>query len=157
MKMFGWNLILALAWCAAAGELTIVNLAVGLLVGFGVVAWLVPGTASRRYVRHVRRLLVFSVVYAVEVTRSTLRVAWDVITPQARRRPGILAVRLDVTTDAEIFVLANLITFSPGTLALDVRAGRGVMIVHDMFVRDPAESKRHIKDRFERWVLSILR
>jgi multicomponent Na+:H+ antiporter subunit E len=157
MRMLGWNLLIALAWCAVTGRITGVDLAVGFVVGYGILAWLIPDAAARRYGRGGPRVIRFLVFYAVEVVASSLRIAWDVITPRARRRPGILAVPLDVTTDVEIFVLTNLLTFSPGTLTLDVTADRRTMIVHDMFADDPEARKQYIKQRFERWVLRILR
>lgn len=92
-----------------------------------------------------------------ELVLSTLRVAWEVVTPAKKRRQGIIAVPLDARTDLEIAILANLITFTPGTLSLDVSHDRGVLYVHTMFVDDPDELRRDIKDGFERRVLELVR
>lgn len=157
MRMVGWNLVLALAWCALAGQLTIVDLLVGYAIGYGLLGWLVPSESARAYVRRLPRVLAFVVVYAYQVISSSLRIAWEVVTPRPRRRPGILAVPLDVTTPTEIALLANLITFTPGTVAIDVSDDRSHMIVHDMFVHDPEAARRDIKRRYERWVMRLLR
>lgn len=92
-----------------------------------------------------------------ELVLSTLRVAWEVVTPAKKRRQGIIAVPLDVKTDLEISLLANLITFTPGTLSLDVSSDRSVLYVHTMFVDDPDELRREIKDGFERRVIDLVR
>lgn len=157
MSLLGWNLLLALAWCAIHGALTLVNFGVGFVVAYLVLAWFRPGEVSRAYVRRLPLALAFAAFYAWELLRSTLRVAWDIVTPGARRRPGIVRVPLDLQTDIEIAVLSNLLTFTPGTLALDVTDDRTCMIVHDMFIDDPDRTRERIKRRFERRVMRILR
>lgn len=157
MRMTGWNLVIAFAWCALAGRLTLVDLLAGYAIGYGLLGWLVPSPAAHAYVRRLPRVLGFVVVYAYEVIVSTLRIAWEVVTPTPRRRPGIIEVPLDVKTDAEIALLANLVTFTPGTVTLDISDDRSRMIVHDMFIKDPEASRSHIKHRYERWVMRLLR
>jgi len=54
-------------------------------------------------------------------------------------------------------VLANLITLTPGSLCLDVSDDRRTLYVHAMFVSEPDQVRSEIKQRFERWVLVLLR
>jgi multicomponent Na+:H+ antiporter subunit E len=68
-----------------------------------------------------------------------------------------VAVPLDARTDAEIVLLANLITLTPGTLSLDLSDDRTVLYVHAMYLTDPDELRREIKEGFERRVLEVLR
>jgi multicomponent Na+:H+ antiporter subunit E len=90
---------------------------------------------------------------------ANLRVAYDVLTPGYRMRPGVIAIPLDARTDAEITLLANLITLTPGTLSLDVSSDRSVLYIHIMYIDndDLAEVRRRIKTGFERRVLEVLR
>ena len=88
---------------------------------------------------------------------ANLRVAFDVVTPTSYARPGIVAVPLDARTDVEITLLSNLITMTPGSLAIDVSDDRTVIYVHAMFVDDPDELRREIKEDLERRVLELLR
>jgi multicomponent Na+:H+ antiporter subunit E len=101
--------------------------------------------------------LLFIPLFFWEVLKSNLRVAWDVVTPNRWRQPGIVAIPLDATTDVEITVLANLITLTPGTLCVDISEDRLTLYVHSMFVDEPERVRREIKWRFERWVLALLR
>ena len=57
----------------------------------------------------------------------------------------------------EITLLSNLISMTPGSLAIDVADDRSVIYVHSMFVDDPDELRRAIKDDLERRVLELLR
>ena len=102
-------------------------------------------------------LVRFTGFYIVEVVRANLRVAFDVITPTDYAKPGIVAVPLDARTDVEITLLSNLITMTPGSLSIDVADDRSVIYVHAMYVDDPDELRRQIKEDLERRVLELLR
>ena len=86
---------------------------------------------------------------------ANLRVAIEVLTPQQRMRPAIVAIPLDVRRDFEITLLANLITLTPGTLSLDVSSDKRVLYVHSMYVDDIDAFRREIKNGFERRVKEL--
>jgi multicomponent Na+:H+ antiporter subunit E len=151
------NLALMALWVATTGAFSYANGALGFLAGFIVLWWLKPLLGSTAYFRKLPLVLWFSVLFLWEVLKSNLRVAWDVITPNRLRRPGIVAVPLDAKSDLEIAVLANLITLTPGSLCLDVSEDRRTLYVHAMFVDEPDQIRREIKQRFERWILALLR
>ena len=46
---------------------------------------------------------------------------------------------------------------TPGSLAVDVADDRSVIYVHAMYLHDPDELRRQIKDDLERRVLELLR
>lgn len=102
------------------------------------------------------KLVALGVYFVVELVVSSLKVAWDVVTPRHRSRPGILAVPLDVRSDATITVLANLVTLTPGTLSLDVSADRRTLYVHAMFIDDVESARAEIKGNMERRVREAL-
>ena len=129
----------------------------GFVVGFLVLFWLKTMLGTTEYFRKLPLFLWFSMVLFWEITKANVRVAWDVVTPHKHRTPGIVAIPLDAKTDLEITILANLVTLTPGTLCMDFSDDRGTMYVHEMFVDDPELIRRHIKDRFERWILELLR
>lgn len=156
MTAFLTNLVLAIIWRAATGGGGLTNLLFGFIVSFFVLKWVSPLFGDSRYFQKLPRAVTFLVWFLWEVVQSNFRVAWDVITPKAYRKPGIIAVPLDVKTDAEITVLANLLTLTPGTLSLDVSDDRRVLYVHAMFVDDPEETRREIKESFERRVIDLL-
>lgn len=92
-------------------------------------------------------------VYALwELVLSNLRVARAVLLPNRFMKPGIVAVPLDVRSDAEIFILANVITLTPGTISMDVSKDRKYLYVHGMFIEDRESFRRDIKQGFERMI-----
>jgi multicomponent Na+:H+ antiporter subunit E len=155
--MFSGNLLLALVWVAMTGAFDVVNLLLGFAFGFALLYLLQRVIGRSGYFRKSAVLLNFVAFYVLEVVRSNIRVAVDVATPASRAQPCVLAVPLDAQTDVEITLLANLITMTPGSLAIDVADDRSVIYVHAMYVDDPDAFRRQIKDDLERRVLELLR
>ena len=92
-----------------------------------------------------------------ELILSALRVAWLVVQPRPRLRPGIIAYPLTVTTDAQITLLANMITLTPGTLSIDVSDDRRTLYVHAIDVANREKLIGDIAAGFETRILGVLR
>jgi multicomponent Na+:H+ antiporter subunit E len=151
------NLLLALGWCAVVGSFTLVDLAVGFVVGY-LTLWLVrPLYGPTRYFERFLLLPGLMLFFLGELVVSSLRVAWDVITPTLHSRPGIVAVPLDLEGDVEIALLANLVSLTPGTLSLEVSDDRRTLYVHAMFADPPEAVRQRIKDGLERRIMEIMR
>lgn len=117
----------------------------------------IPGFSSR-LLRRAFRWLRFTGHYLIELVRSSVRVAADVLTPASRARPGIVRMPLEARTDLEIAVVANLISLTPGTLTIDVTPDRSALLVHVMFVDgDEADVVRSLKKTVEGPVLEVMR
>jgi multicomponent Na+:H+ antiporter subunit E len=159
MRTFLWNVLLALTWAVATGQFTVNNLAVGFGLGYLILLFAQPVMGPSGYFLRVPRVIVFFFFYLWQLILSNLRVAYDVVTPTHYMRPGVIAVPLEAETDAEITLLANLITLTPGTLSLDLSADRRVLYVHVMYIDhdDLEAARRAIKDGLERRVLQVLR
>lgn len=157
MTAFLWNLMLALVWVAMTGGFTPLNFVLGFGLGYVILVFSQQVLGSTSYFIKGVQLLSFSAFFARELVLANLRVAFDVVTPGFNMRPAIVAVPLDARTDAEITMLANLITVTPGSFSLEVSADRRVLYVHAMYVDDPESFRREIKDGFERRVLELLR
>ncbi len=91
-----------------------------------------------------------------EILLSGIRVAWEVLTPRARARPGIIRVPLDLERDDQIALLAHLVTLTPGTVSLDVTPAKDALYVHVMFLDDIDEEIRTIRDGLGAWVRRVL-
>lgn len=153
------NLLLALAWAALQGEFTLGNLVTGHALGYLVLWLLVKGGVlgnSSKYIGKVGLTVALSGFFLWELVRANVRLALDVMTPGFHMTPGIVAVPLDATGDAEILLLATLLNLTPGSVALDVSADRKVMFVHMMYIESAAAARAEIKDGFERRVLQLL-
>jgi len=157
MRVLSLNLLLALLWAALVGSIDTAHLTVGFVVGYAGL-WLArPVLGPTRYFGKLIGVVGFLCYFVYELVLSNLRVAWDVLTPRSYRRPGVVAVPLEKASDTEITVFASFVTLTPGSLSLDVAEDQSCLYVHAMFVDDPDQLKREIKDGFERRVLEVLR
>lgn len=157
MTVFLWNLLLAIAWVGVSGNFSEVNFAFGMLVGYGILAVAsrqIEGGAS--YVRKVPKIFKFIAFFIYDLIKANLVVAYDVVTPTHLMRPGVIAIPLDASGDAEITILGNLISVTPGTLSLDVSSDRKVLYIHAMYMEDEAKLRADIK-ALEARVLEIMR
>jgi multicomponent Na+:H+ antiporter subunit E len=154
--MFLLNVLLALAWAALVGQFDLPNLIFGFGLGY-VMIYLARGRSGAggyfarvtRVVRFVAYVLKEIVVANINVTRAVL------LTPLDKLRPGIVGVPLDLKSDVEITMLANLITLTPGTLSLDVSDDRRTLYVHAIEVSGAAEFRSATKEGFERAVREV--
>lgn len=156
-SMLVLHLFLALAWLAITGELTPGNFVAGFTLAY-LLLWVMRHILGcQNYVRRVWDTAGLVVYVIWEVILSGLRVAYDVVTPRLHVRPGIIAVPLAAENDLEIFILASLVTLTPGTLSLDVSSDRKTLYVHEMYITDPDEARRKIKEGMEQRLLKVLR
>lgn len=157
MRILALNMALALGWAALVGSFTLPTLIMGFILGYCAVWVARPLFGETTYFERVWRLLRLAVLFIYELVVSSLRVVWDVVTPNHLSRPGIIAMPLDAETDTEILVVANLISLTPGTLSMDISEDRKTLYVHGMFVEDPDALRDELKQGMERKVLEALR
>ena len=157
MNLFLLNIFLALGFSAVLGQLDLSGFIAGFVISY-LALWLSkPLYGNTRYFERLPKVLVLIAFFLKELLVSNLKVLWDVITPQHISRPGIIAIPLDARTDAEIMLVANLISLTPGTLSLDLSEDRRLLYVHVMFLDDIDEIRRQIKQGLEKRVLEVMR
>lgn len=153
------TLLLALGWAAATGSFSLLNLGFGALVG-GVCLYLIRDqVGGPTFGPRLRRITGLALLFVRELFLSAFRVAGLVIRPDLNRRirPAIVAFPLTLTSDAQITLLANLITLTPGTLSVDVSEDRRFLYVHAIDVGDREALIREIRDGFEKQVMEASR
>lgn len=125
-------IVLALGWATITGNFSGLNLLFGAAIGALAVLLLRSAFAPPRALRKLRRIISLALLFLYELMVSAIRVAIIVLTPDLKSalRPAIVAVPLTVQSDAEITLLANLITLTPGTLSVDVSDDRSLLYVH---------------------------
>jgi multicomponent Na+:H+ antiporter subunit E len=147
------NLLLAIVWVALTGDLSVVNFLAGFVLGYAILAQMSrAGEIRSPYFGRMRRALRLAWAFTRELARSNLKVAYEVLTPRHRMKPGIVAIPLDTRTDAETLLLANLITLTPGSLTLEIDPATRTLYMHDMYVESAEETRRAVKEGFERLV-----
>jgi multicomponent Na+:H+ antiporter subunit E len=154
------TLLLALAWIGLSGSFEAANFAFGLAVGFLIHGLTAPAAGGHRTwgIRRMWAVSRLAAYFAWQLVLANVRVAWAVLGPVGRLRPALVAVPLDIETDAEIAMLANMITLTPGTLSVEVSPDRRTLYVHTIQLDGSADGLRDaIKRGFERRVREAFR
>ena len=158
MELFIYNILISMLWALLIGKVSVGSLSAGFILGYVALILLYPDSARKSsYFRKTIQGMRFALFFMKELIVSSWRVAKDVITPIPHMRPGIIGIPLDAETDLEITMLANVISLTPGTLSLDVSEDRKTLYIHAMYVINPDDLRREIKDGLERRLLELLR
>ena len=157
MNLFLLNIFLSIGFSAVLGQFNLSGFLAGFIVGYFALWLTQPLYGQTRYFERLPKVIGLISFFAKELLVSNLRVLWDVITPKHISRPGIIGIPLDARTDAEIMLVANLISLTPGTLSLDLSEDRRVLYIHVMFLDDIEGTRQQIKQGLERRVLEVMR
>lgn len=157
MKLFLINVLLALSWAAVSGSFGALNIIFGFLLGAGALYVIREQVGSVGYFSRIWRVSSLAVLFIYELILSSVRVAVLVLSPNMKLKPGIFAYELKVDRDAEITLLANLITLTPGTLSVDVSPDRRFLFIHALDCSDPDQTREDIATGFERKIMEAFR
>ena len=157
MSLFILNIVFAAVFTTLLGSGSISVFLLGFALGY-IALWLSkPLYRDTRYFEKLPKTIKLAGYFLKELAVSNLRVLWDVITPRHIHRPGIIGIPLAAQTDLEIFVVANLISLTPGTLSVDLSEDRKTLYVHIMFLDNVETARADIKNGLERRVLEVMR
>lgn len=127
LRVPGLLLWLTALWVALWGDLTPGNVVGGLAVAIGVVAVARPTGVTgleRSYFRPFAALH-YAVYFLIQLVKSNLVVAWEIVTPHTKIKRAIIAVPMHTTSAALVTLVANSITLTPGTVTIDVTEAYG--------------------------------
>ncbi len=152
----GWLTLVGVALVGTAFALPVALLSVA-IVGLGL--WR-GYFSSRGPLPKTLSLLKFAVLYGKEVVLANLTVARHVLSPISTLRTAIIAIELSqrLDTDAEIALLSNLISFTPGTLTVEHSLDRHKLYIHVLYREGESLDaiRQQIKQSFELRVLEVL-
>ncbi len=98
-------------------------------------------------------VLSFFVYYVRVVILSNISIAFDILTPRLRMSPEIVEIKLKTLKEVEVLAISNLITMTPGSLALGYDKVKNTLIVHIMYYKDPGSfhnTVEKIQDRIDK-------
>ena len=141
---------LTVVWALLWGDLSVASLLSGL--GIAVFVVLVARPTGVHGIQltsfHPLSAVVFVGYFLVQLVKSNLQVAWEVITPRPNMNRAIISVPLHVSTDGLATLVGNAITLTPGTLTVDVRRDDPdrppVLYVHALHFTDVDSLRRSV-------------
>ena len=94
--------------------------------------------------------------FTKELASSTLDTVRAVLGDGSRLKPAIVAVPLDVKSDAGITMFADMVTLTPGTTSLEVSEDKQTLFVHALDAPDIEQASRSLKTSLEAPVRRVL-
>lgn len=160
MKNFIFNIFLAFIWIALTMKFTIINILFGFLLGYFVL-WFVKrkdNHQENKYFVRIPKFFSYILFFIAQVIKGSMRIGYEIITPDHKMNPGIIAIPLDAKSDIEITLLANSITLTPGTISIAVSDNKKTLYVYNMYLdKDPENSIQEIKNGLEYKLLEVTR
>lgn len=108
-----------------------------------------------KFFKYLATLIRFALFFLGQLLIAGTTVFVSILKPVGLK-PGVIAVPLDVKSDSEITLLANLITLTPGTLTIDVSTDKRVMYVHTIDFENVESFREEIKNGFEKRVIEVM-
>lgn len=144
-------------WVALWGSLSAANVLGGLAVAAAVLLVLpLPDVPPEGGVRPVP-LARFGAVFFWELVKASVTVVVQVLRPRASLRQAVIAVPVVAVSDQLLTVLANAVSLTPGTLALEIDRPNATLYVHVLNVEeDSVEDVRRSIIALERLAIRAL-
>ncbi|NOQ65572.1 MAG: hypothetical protein GQ582_13760 [Methyloprofundus sp.] len=136
MTAFGSVWLIAIAWCFLQGSVSLANLFLGGILGMMVLTFSLAFNGMRSSFIQLKAMLQLVFFVLIELVSSSFRITWDILTPTDYARPRIVRVPVDDLNEIAITVLANAISLTPGSLALEVSDDCQNLYVHVMYAED---------------------
>lgn len=150
-----WILVfLTLVWCGFSDDFSTLNLTIGFFAAFA--AHLLVFRHKLKFKTHLPQLLVLIAYITHELVLSSLLVAKEVLQPKSSSSGCLIKFDMRLTHPSQISLLANLISLTPGTLAVDVDEHHNIMVIHLMFEKHKDKTIKFIHTILESKVLRVL-
>jgi multicomponent Na+:H+ antiporter subunit E len=151
------NIALALVWILLKNSWTLMDFAIGYMLGLVLLYVFRKFLPSAFYLKRFIAVWNLFLLFLKELILANVSVVKNVLDPKLDIKPAIYALPTDLKTRFEITTLANLITLTPGTLTIDVSPDNKILYIHAIDVPDAEEAIRAIKESFEKHIMEVTR
>ena len=152
-------LFLIIIWLCLTSSFEWQGLAVGILISLAL-AFSLAGSYShldlpRFSLRRLFGFIVYLGILFMEIMKANIDVAYRVLHPKMPIKPGIVTIRTNLKQDIARLILANSITLTPGTFAVDIIGDR--LLIHWLNVKseDLDTATRIISEKFEKYLMKV--
>jgi multicomponent Na+:H+ antiporter subunit E len=144
MSSLALNVFLAIVWMLVQASFSSWSLLIGLFFGFLSITIVELVQGRRDYVLWVNALLRLTLFFLVDLIRSNIILARDILRPVPRFEPALLRIAITDLSPVSTVVLTNLISLTPGTLTIDAEEDGRVIYVHALYARVPDDVRKRI-------------
>ena len=137
--------LLTAVWVLLWGELSVANVASGVIVATVVLALFPPGTDAEadRRMRPAAAVRLAGYVLG-QIVVSNAQLTRQILGRRPNVRTGIVACPLHTASEGTMTFLANVLTLGPGTIPVHVQAEPPVIYLHVLRADDPDAVRRQV-------------
>jgi multicomponent Na+:H+ antiporter subunit E len=132
-------ILLSVIWLLLTAEFTGENIILGLVISTLIISLKIRGKTKqafntrksvKAYIEKFVAIISLSLYVLKEVLISTFQVAYDSLVIGKDIEPAIISIEIVTSSEAELVFLSNIITLTPGNLALDFEEDKSLIYVH---------------------------
>lgn len=86
----------------------------------------------------------FLLYYILQVFKSNLIIAWDILTPTMKTNPGVIEMQVNLKSKHAILALSNIISMTPGTITIDYNKQRSELLIHVLYKQREASLREEL-------------
>lgn len=140
---------LTAVWIALWGDLSVANIASGLLVAAILLTAFPMRSGATVRVRPLR-LAALVAHFLLDLVRASIEVTWQVVRPHPRLQPGVITAPIPPLPPALAVLVADAISLTPGTLTVELRVNAHLLRVHVLDTDEADAIRRDIDGLVER-------
>ncbi len=86
----------------------------------------------------------FILYYILQVFKSNMVIAWDILTPTIKTNPGVIQMQVNLESKHAILALCNIISMTPGTITIDYSKERSEILIHVLYKQHEASLRKEL-------------
>lgn len=151
------NLFIAFLWMLLQDYWSLLTFLAGYLVGLFILFLVRRYMVSEFYPISLLKLVDLFLVFIHELLISGIVVAKQILQPRLDISPGIFRLETDLEGDAEVTLLALLITLTPGSVVIEITPDNKYLFIHGLNVPESVDAVNKSKLRFEEKIKKVTR
>lgn len=151
------NIIIAVMWMFLSEAYSFSAFFSGYLIGILLLLVLQRFIPDTFYMKRVVKIISLVFLFIRELVLSNIEIVKLVYARKPDIEPAIFAFPIELKSNWEITLLANLITLTPGTLSVAVADDNTHIYIHAMDIDDIDDSISSIKQTFEKAIKEVTR
>lgn len=151
------NLFIAFLWMLLQDDWSLLTFLAGYLVGLFILFLVRRYMVNEFYPISLIKLVNLLLVFMHELLISGIVVAKRILQPRLNITPGIFRLETDLEGDAEVTLLALLITLTPGSVVIEITPDNKSLYIHGLNVPESVDAVNKSKLRFEEKIKKVTR
>ena len=143
------NIAMGMVWELLFPAWTLSAFLVGYAIGAIILTFVYFRDRKNFYLYRIYKACILLLIFFKEILLSGINVFRYAFMPLSRLHPGVVKMDVDFENEMELVLISNMITLTPGTMALEISPDNKTIYIHALDCSDPEALIAHIRQTFE--------